>query len=941
MSTQTLSQHNRLATVPGMIGAWIVRYREHILVALLLLTAGVAHGFNMFSFPYYESDEGAYIAQAWAVVTLGELAPYTYWYDHAPAGWLQIAAWVSLTGGFHAFGSSINTGRVLMLLMQIGSTLMVYMIVRALLQPREQDGQAAKRAWEIPAIIAASIAVLVLAFSVYGLYYRRRVLLDNIATFWMLLSIVLLVHGRLSLTRVWASAAALAISVLSKELTIFLFPPLVCLVWYRAHSSQRWLASIGWTAIVGAIVSLYVLMAALKGELFPSGTWLGGNSEHVSLIETLQFHSGRGKDGGLLEADSNFWVSFLSWLKVETLLVGGGLVAMTISLLMTPWRPVVGLLAMANVMLWLFLGRGGVVFDFYLVPLLPLLAINIGVVVGLASGWMHLGLLRLFAGMRGPRSARAALASLWLVVPLATTVGATMLTIRSFREPAYTMLENPMALWASPQADVQQLAVEWARYNLPAESRIVIDQAMWLDMREETATGAVFPHAHYYWKVDKDPEIYQGVFGGRRDNADYIITTSQLHKDVSSDVLPLVTEILIHSTPVISFDTSGWPVEVRKVHRLYPDLMTEEVLGRTWESYKSRFIVAGRVIDPGRDGDTTSEGQSYALLRAVYKDHRTTFNTVWAWTRANLQRPDGLFAWLYSERAGAQSDVLATSSATDADQDIALALLLASRRWAEPAYQAEALPILAAIWEHETTIINGMHVLVAGDWARGGEGQPAIINPSYFAPYAYRIFEEADPARPWGALVESTYILLHRFSLDDRLGARTGLLPTWVAADVTTGALEVAEGMEAAGEFSYDGLRAPWRLTLDWLWYHEPRSLLAVERFRGLGRIITRDGKVAAAYTMDGTPQVEYESIAMYAGVVPALLFGGYAEAWQVYDQGIQASFVDEGHRAYWGDPDNYYDQNWAWFTTALLDGTMGNLWRGEERLVWDGLIVP
>src|SRR3954447_19796964 len=73
------------------LGAWLSQHREWLLVGLIVLLAALAHGYNMFSFPYYESDEGTYMSQAWAVVRQRALAPYTYWYDHAPVGWLQIA----------------------------------------------------------------------------------------------------------------------------------------------------------------------------------------------------------------------------------------------------------------------------------------------------------------------------------------------------------------------------------------------------------------------------------------------------------------------------------------------------------------------------------------------------------------------------------------------------------------------------------------------------------------------------------------------------------------------------------------------------------------------------------------------------------------------------------------------------------------------------------
>ncbi len=113
------------------------------------------------------------------------------------------------------------------------------------------------------------------------------------------------------------------------------------------------------------------------------------------------------------------------------------------------------------------------------------------------------------------------------------------------------------------------------------------------------------------------------------------------------------------------------------------------VLQETWAGYKQGFIDAGgRVSDPTRGGVTTSEGQSYALLRAVWMDDRASFATVWGWTRANLQvRGDGLFASLWS--GGAVQD---HNSASDADSDIALALLFAAHRF------ADSTGVLRAMW---------------------------------------------------------------------------------------------------------------------------------------------------------------------------------------------------------------------------------------------------
>src|SRR5438876_11248284 len=88
-----------------------------VLLLISLITGAISHGYHLFLYPLYITDEGIYMEQAWSVLREARLSPYTYVYDHAPAGWLVIAAWVSvLPHQFQIFGNAINTGRVLMLL---------------------------------------------------------------------------------------------------------------------------------------------------------------------------------------------------------------------------------------------------------------------------------------------------------------------------------------------------------------------------------------------------------------------------------------------------------------------------------------------------------------------------------------------------------------------------------------------------------------------------------------------------------------------------------------------------------------------------------------------------------------------------------------------------------------------------------------------------------
>src|SRR5215472_12928217 len=102
---------------------------EGLLLLASIATGALTHGYNLFNYPLYITDEGIYIQQAWSVLREDRLSPYTYFYDHAPAGWLVIAGWVALLPGqFQTFGNALNTGRTLMLMCHLISTFLLYRV---------------------------------------------------------------------------------------------------------------------------------------------------------------------------------------------------------------------------------------------------------------------------------------------------------------------------------------------------------------------------------------------------------------------------------------------------------------------------------------------------------------------------------------------------------------------------------------------------------------------------------------------------------------------------------------------------------------------------------------------------------------------------------------------------------------------------------------------
>ncbi|MGH7428500.1 MAG: glycosyl hydrolase family 8 [Candidatus Methylomirabilaceae bacterium] len=360
------------------------------------------------------------------------------------------------------------------------------------------------------------------------------------------------------------------------------------------------------------------------------------------------------------------------------------------------------------------------------------------------------------------------------------------------------------------------------------------------------------------------------------------------------------------------------------------------MLATTWEGYRGRFIQPdGRVIRPSDDFDTVSEGQAYALLRAVWMNDQETFDRVYRWTDSNLSRRaargDHLLAWHWGKLPDGGSGVLDWTAASDADLDYALGLLFAARRWTSPGldlppYREQAVKMLADILKKETRSgPDGRLYLLPGDW----QEEALIVNPSYFSPAWYRVFYEATNDSRWRELIESSYHTIDAIAtgLGDRAGV--GLLPDWAALAPGGGFVPASGVSDAHG---WDAFRAAWRIGLDWLWFKEPRARrYLVERLFPFvkGEWERNGGRLFAEYTYEGKPLVTYESGTIYAGHLAAFQVAGSPLARDLLNK-LLASVRRDANGAFFEPKNDYYVNNWAWFGLLLGGGRAVNLWRGR-----------
>ncbi len=340
--------------------------------------------------------------------------------------------------------------------------------------------------------------------------------------------------------------------------------------------------------------------------------------------------------------------------------------------------------------------------------------------------------------------------------------------------------------------------------------------------------------------------------------------------------------------------------------------MSPGVLRESWKAYCELFIQTdGRVIDPRAGGISTSEGQAYAMLRAVWMKDRKTFDKTYAWACNNLNsriRKDHLWAWKWGKDSQNQWKVLDKAFASDADQDAALALIVASKTWDEDRYLRAARDILSDLWDLGTIEIADRRYLLAGDSLCTEDD--CRINPSYYAPYAYRIFSRFDEGRNWDSLTDTSYYLLEKASSL----TRTRLPPDWLRLDRKTAALTLSSEKDSA--FSYDAFRVYWRVALDKELFKDSR---AERYFNDSLAWLTRQWKqrkrLPAVISKTGKGLADYESPEMLAGLVSALQHVRPDIASEI-DERLKSGY----QQGIWFDRDSYYIQNWAWFGTALYN---------------------
>ncbi|MFI0238043.1 ArnT family glycosyltransferase [Streptomyces sp. NPDC016845] len=482
--------------------------RRGLLVGGVLGTVAltvVLRAWNLAGSPFPNDDEGTYLAQAWAVRAGTGLSHYTYWYDHPPLGWAQLAALSWFTDYLPQQSMALLQGRLAMLVVAAATALLMYSVARRLRMSRP----------------AALSALVVNAVSPLAIDMQRQVYLDGFAVLWFLAALALALSPH---RRLWAhcgSGVCFAIAVLSKETVAVLLPALLLALWQHSDRRLRVFSFTAFTA--GCMVLLsYPLYSLLKGELLPGAC-------HSSLLRALKWQLfARGGSGSVFQAGTVANELVAQWLNTDPILLAGGAVAGCAILLVRPLRPLGAVVAL---LVLVALRPGGYLPKMYAVQMLPFCALALAAFV---EQLLKARRVRSRPGREAVRMATMTAVALALVL-----LG-----------PGWR------AQWNCVQTDDlmkgYRAAGHWLRDAAIHDRRavrLVTDDVLWLDaVRAGYTPGA---GAIWHYKLDKDPAVVASMPRGWLD-IDYVLATPTMYEAQSE--LPTLRVLLRQGKTLGRFD---------------------------------------------------------------------------------------------------------------------------------------------------------------------------------------------------------------------------------------------------------------------------------------------------------------------------------------------------------------------------------------------------
>lgn len=310
-----------------------------------------------------------------------------------------------------------------------------------------------------------------------------------------------------------------------------------------------------------------------------------------------------------------------------------------------------------------------------------------------------------------------------------------------------------------------------------------------------------------------------------------------------------------------------------------------------------------RVFRRENENDTVSEGMAYGMIASAFSGDQTTFEKFWRYCHAYMaESSSGLMPW----RIDSAGTVIDIGAATDADLDMAYALLVAGVKFENEDYLEAGYSMITKIIENE--VEPGTSALKPGPHWGGSD----ITNPSYFTPAFFEIFARVTQDERWINVATKCRTIFDNLYANQGEGEEVLLPPNWLTAEGTIAPDYMGDQRNL---FAYDALRIPLRQVLLLLICEDEEALrhayLVLEKinrhFEAIG-----PGSILDGYDIHGNPTGQYHNAPFVASAAAASVVSSNVE----YRMQILQELITT--------TDNlYYNMTIRMLTFLLLSGKM------------------
>lgn len=327
-----------------------------------------------------------------------------------------------------------------------------------------------------------------------------------------------------------------------------------------------------------------------------------------------------------------------------------------------------------------------------------------------------------------------------------------------------------------------------------------------------------------------------------------------------------------------------------------------------YDTWKANFVAdcaSGRkrikFDDPSK---TVSEGIGYGMLLSVYMADKTLFDGLWLYYKDNVNS-NGVMNWKINGCSGIEG----ANGATDAELDVAFALIVADYQWGSAGnlnYKTDAKTLIAAVKTHE--IEANTLVLKPGDQFGGSQ----ITNPSYFSPAYYRAFGAfTNDAAFWNSVAAKSYTIINNnLTVNNAIG---GLVSDWCTESGAYSAIASQNGYNREGKaYTYDAARTPWRIAVDYLWYGSADAKTYAKKASDFVRVnLGGSANIKDGYNQNGTLAGQYHN-ATFVGAFACAAMAGENQTH------LDASYTDLKNL---NEPNSYFNHTLKTLYSLLLTG--------------------